>query len=184
LLASIILTFLITAILFLIIALLIFLYNKRQSKKAVEIPEIINRNLKLIDRAWKVFVGLGTILGIASFTLMFFQPPLQEQDIIIPFTLSAHYRTIPITATDRNAVIYATTSIEVDRVELQGVRNRELQGTWDMQSNNSKNWTFNANFYQAGAYQVTVTAFGFNGETISYSFEVIYPGDWLLNLLN
>ncbi|MCL2592141.1 MAG: hypothetical protein FWD82_02130 [Defluviitaleaceae bacterium] len=170
---------------FTIIIALILLYDKEQSKDPYEkAPNIIKRHFKLLKRA---MITLGTVTLFSGLLLSiqpFFVPSTEEQNIIIPFTLNAHYRTIPLATTDKNAVIYANTSIEVERVVLGSSRNRVSQGIWEMQSNNSKNWTFNANFFETGVYLITITAFGYDGEELIYTLEIDYPNDWLSNVLN
>lgn len=93
----------------------------------------------------------------------------------VDFTVSASYRIIPVPLTDKNCEISAYTSVEATRVTVVAVSTASASETYSMVTADGKSWTFNANFYIAGTYTVTVTAYGVDGATAQDSFSITYP---------
>ncbi|MCL1863459.1 MAG: hypothetical protein FWF78_07830 [Defluviitaleaceae bacterium] len=180
------------------------MFNKFSSKRPNSkfINEFKKQHSKLII-PFGIFIGVTTVISLfvairpivsdifssesyieTTPTTNTFAPDSEEIAIEDELFINTNFRTIPLPSTDINAIISANTSIKVERVELEGVRDGISQGIFNMHSTDSKNWVFNANFYETGIYFITITAFTYDGEVSSITMEINYPVDWLLNILN
>jgi hypothetical protein len=144
---------------------------------------IVGGDFITVDSGSIVIIGDGNIIGDSENSIDSNPMPTQApysnlSPANTTFVLHASYRTMPFSLTDINAIIYASTSNEADRVVMEGSKDGELQGTWQMRSDNSINWTFDANFFEVGTYLITITAFSVNGEIASDTIEIKYPDDW------
>lgn len=101
-------------------------------------------------------------------------PPLEETTHL---TVTAGTHIIPFPLTDKNAVIYAKTSLAVDQVTLTWRNPGESECTKEMHSQDGTTWTFDANFYIAGTYDILITAYAANGQTAQATVRLTYPFD-------
>lgn len=101
-------------------------------------------------------------------------PPLEETTHL---TVTAGTYIIPFPLTDKNAVIYAKTSLAVDQVTLTWRNPGESECTKEMHSQDGTTWTFDANFYIAGTYDILITAYAANGQTAQATVRLTYPFD-------
>ena len=100
---------------------------------------------------------------------------IQDAPLEGDFSVSATFWVVPIPLTDENLRINAHTSGEADRVEVSAASGGDSFGPYNMKTKDRVSWTFPANFYQEGIYEVTVRAYGCDGETASDSFTIRYP---------
>lgn len=77
--------------------------------------------------------------------------------------------------TDQNAIIYADTSFEAEKVELICVSGDKTYGTWYMEQDSANRWIFNANFYEPNLYTITVNAYINDKVYITASKDIPYP---------
>ncbi len=91
------------------------------------------------------------------------------------FTLDVSYIEIPYSITDKNAEIRATTNFNAEKVVILCEANGQEYGSWNMTTNDSKNWFFDACFYKKNTYLITITAYTQDGNSISKTMEIAYP---------
>ena len=71
------------------------------------------------------------------------------------------------------AIIYATTSVRAARVTLACSAGDKYYGTWDMKTIDYINWTFYADFYEAGTFTITITAYDSGGDTAVTTLTIV-----------
>ena len=89
--------------------------------------------------------------------------------------VSASYTNVPA-FTDVDMIIYATTSVQAAKVTLACSSGDKYYGTWNMKTSDYMNWTFNADFYEAGTFTITITAYDSDGDTALTTLTIVYDG--------
>ena len=90
-------------------------------------------------------------------------------------TVSGSYEEKPLSFTDIDAVIYAVTSFEVEKVTISSSMNTESYGPWNMKSSDGIHWTFDADFYEAGDFLITIQAYSSDGQVATDQLTISYP---------
>ena len=93
----------------------------------------------------------------------------------IDYSVSLSYSTLDAPPTDDNVNIHAYTSHAAQRVDVRCESAGRVWGTWNMATNDSRNWSIDASIYKAVTYLLTVTAY-FDGDvSATDSIYITYP---------
>lgn len=91
------------------------------------------------------------------------------------FSVSASYdpNTTQTSLTGIDIMVKAETSFPADHVTISAISEDIEVEPMDMHGGSSE-WYFKANFYIKGTYTVTITAYNFEGESVSDEFTFVY----------
>lgn len=92
-------------------------------------------------------------------------------------TVSVSYEKKLLSLTDVDAVIYATTSFNAEKVTLSCSTDAKFYGTWNMKSADRKKWEFEADFYEWGDFLITIKAYSSDGQVATNQLSILYPFD-------
>lgn len=91
------------------------------------------------------------------------------------YTVSLSFEPIQFSLTDNNCDFRAYTSFKAEKVTLYCEVNGIPYGEFNMKTDDMKNWTFDACFYEENTFVITAVAESPIGEVISAPITVKYP---------
>lgn len=99
----------------------------------------------------------------------------EETTTKIDLSVKLSCKSTPLTFTDKNAEINAFTSFDAKKVIIICETENKNYGSWSMTTQNLRNWSFDACFYEANTYTITAKAYIDEINYVSDSITVTYP---------
>lgn len=90
-------------------------------------------------------------------------------------SVKLYCKSAPLSFTDKNAEINAITSFDAQKVIIVCETENKNYGSWPMTTQNLRNWSFDACFYEANTYIITAKAYVDDTNYVSDSIKVTYP---------